>query len=173
MLNDHLNSTLTVFCASQHFLNIIIPIGHIVYCYLEVKPRYLRGCGMGLWLVLVSPCFRENVFARCKIGFFLCSFDKLLQKKRNCFLFWKSDFKMALIWKTGLFLTYFSHYLVTRERLQKFLQHISHSYTYIHIFCSPFWLFWRLAHPGRPWLRHWAELKIWNWCFFFYYIIVL
>ena len=40
----------------------------------------LKGCGMGPWLVLVSPCFRENVFATCKIGSFLCSFDNLLQK---------------------------------------------------------------------------------------------
>ena len=34
--------------------------------------------------------------------------------------------------KKGLFLTYFSHFLVTREKLQKFLQHIflSHIYTY-------------------------------------------
>ena len=31
--------------------------------------------------------------------------------------------------KKGLFLTYFSHFLVTREKLQKFLQHISHSHT--------------------------------------------
>ena len=33
---------------------------------------------MGPWLVLVSPCFRENVVARCKIGSFLCSLDNLL-----------------------------------------------------------------------------------------------
>ena len=32
-----------------------------------------KGCGMGPWLVLVSPCFRENVVATCKIGSFLCS----------------------------------------------------------------------------------------------------
>ena len=30
--------------------------------------------------------------------------------------------------KKGLFLTYFSHFLVTREKLQKILQHIPHSY---------------------------------------------
>ena len=35
----------------------------------------LKGCGMGPWLVLVSPCFRENVVATCKIGSFLCSLD--------------------------------------------------------------------------------------------------
>ena len=39
---------------------------------------------------------------------------------------------MALIWKKGLFLTYFSHFLVTREMTQKFLHHISclHAYKY-------------------------------------------
>ena len=36
---------------------------------------------MGPLLVLVSPCFRENVVATCKIGFSLCSLDNLLQKK--------------------------------------------------------------------------------------------
>ena len=39
---------------------------------------------------------------------------------------------MELIRKKGLFLTYFSHFLVTREKLQKFLQHISHSHTYTY-----------------------------------------
>ena len=34
--------------------------------------------------------------------------------------------------KKGLFLTYFSHFLVTREKLQKFL-HISYSHTYMYI----------------------------------------
>ena len=31
----------------------------------------------------------------------------------------------------SLFLTYFSHFLVAREKLQKFLLHISHSHTYM------------------------------------------
>ena len=35
---------------------------------------------MDPWLVLVSPCFRENVVATCKIGSFLCCLDNLLQK---------------------------------------------------------------------------------------------
>ena len=42
---------------------------------------------------------------------------------------------MTLIWKSAI-LAYFSHFLVTRETLQKFLQHISHSHTYMY-----------LAHP--------------------------
>ena len=57
----------------------------------------IKECGMGPWLVLVSPCFRENIVAICKIGSFLCSLDNLLQEKRNCSRFWKSNFKMALI----------------------------------------------------------------------------
>ena len=38
---------------------------------------------------------------------------------------------MALIWKKGYFWPTF-HILVTREKLQKFLQHISHSHTYMY-----------------------------------------
>ena len=40
----------------------------------------VKGCGMGPWLILVSPCFIENVVTTCKIGSFLCSLDNLLQK---------------------------------------------------------------------------------------------
>ena len=100
----------------------------------------LKVCAMGPWFVLVSPCFGENVVAICKIGSFLCSFDNLLQKNVIVLFFgnqiskWRSFEKRAI-------LTYFSHCLVTREKLQKFLQHISHSHTYtyfahpIDIFC--------------------------------------
>ena len=60
-------------------------------------------CGMGPWLVLVSPCFRENVVPTCKIGSFLHCLDNLLQKNVIVLFFWKSNFKMALIWKKGYF----------------------------------------------------------------------
>ena len=87
---------------------------------------------MGPWLVLVSPCFRENVVATGKIGSFLWSLDNLLQKKRNCSLFWKSNFKMALISNKGLFLTYFSHFLVTRESYKNsFSTYLKHIHTRI------------------------------------------
>ena len=95
---------------------------------------------MGPWLVLVSPCFWENVVATCKIGSFLCSFDNLSQKN-VIVLFLKIKFQNGAHLKKGLFLTYFSHFLVTREKLQKILQHISqtHTYTYfahpIDFFC--------------------------------------
>ena len=86
---------------------------------------------MGPWLVLVSSCFRENVVATCKIGSFLCSLDNLLQKN-SLFLFFGNQISKWRSFKKGLLLTYFSHFLVTREKLQKFLQHISHSHTYTY-----------------------------------------
>ena len=86
---------------------------------------------MGPWLVLVSPCFRENVVATCKIGSFLYSLDNLLQKNAIVFFFgneiskWRSFEKGAIF---DLLFTFFSH----RGKLQKFLQHISHSHTYTY-----------------------------------------
>ena len=85
---------------------------------------------MGPWVVLVSPCVRENVVATCKIGSFLCSLDNLLQNV--IVLFSEIKFQNGAHLKKRLFLTYFSHILVTREKLQKFLQHISHSHTYTY-----------------------------------------
>ena len=84
---------------------------------------------MGPWLVLVSPCFRENVVATCKIGSFLCSLDNLLQKNAAVLFFgnqiskWRSFEKRAIF---DLLFTFFSH----QGKLQKFLKHISHSHTY-------------------------------------------
>ena len=82
----------------------------------------VKGCGMGPWLVLVSHCFRENVVVTCRIGSFLCSLDNLLQKN-------------------VIVLTFhiFSH----QGKLQKILQHISHSHTYTHpidlFYLNQFW----------------------------------
>ena len=50
---------------------------------------------MGSWFILVSPCFRENVVATCKIGSFLCSLDKLLQKN-VIVLFFENQAKIVL-----------------------------------------------------------------------------
>ena len=82
-------------------------------------------------LFLFPLVFRENVVATCKIGSFLCSLDNLLQKK-YLFSFLEIKFQNGTHLKKGLFLTYFSHFLVTREKLQKFLQHIPHSHTYTY-----------------------------------------
>ena len=84
---------------------------------------------MGPWLVLVSPCFKENVVATCKIGSFLCSLDNLLQKNVIVFFFGNQISKW-LSFAKKLFLTYFSHFLVTKEKLKKIPSaHISLTYT--------------------------------------------
>ena len=59
---------------------------------------------------------------------FLCSLDNLLQKNViffNQILKWRSFEKGAIF---DLLFTF----LVTRDKLQKFLQHISHSHTYMY-----------------------------------------
>ena len=85
----------------------------------------------GPWLVLVSPGFRENVVATCKIGYFLCSLDNLLQKN-VIVLFFGNQIQNGTHLKKGLFLTYFSHFLVSREKLQKCIQHISQTHKYAY-----------------------------------------
>ena len=67
---------------------------------------------MGPWLVLVSPCLRENVVATCKIGSFLCSLDNFLLKNVIVLFFgnqiskWRSFEKRAVF---DLLFTFFSH----------------------------------------------------------------
>ena len=87
---------------------------------------------MGPWLVLVSPCFTENVVATCKIGSFLYSLDNLLQKNVIVLFFGNQISKWRSFEKKGLFLTYFSHFLVTREKLQNsFSTYLTHIHTRI------------------------------------------
>ena len=66
---------------------------------------------MGPWLVLVSPCFRENVVATCKIGCFLCSLDTL-QKNVIVLFFGNQISKWRPFEKWTIFdllFTFFSH----------------------------------------------------------------
>ena len=104
-----------------------------IYCD---SSSYLKGCGMGPWLVLVSPCFRENVVATCKIGSFLCSLDNLLQKNvivpffGNQISKWRSFEKRAIF---DLLFSFSSHQgKVTKVPSAHF------SNTYIRVFCSPY-----------------------------------
>ena len=65
------------------------------------KCNHLKGGGMDPQLVLVCPCFRENVVVTCKIESFLCSLDNFLQKNVIFFFFenqiskWRSFEKRA------------------------------------------------------------------------------
>ena len=88
--------------------------------FLNTRPRHnlwpricsFKGCGIDPWLVLVSPSFRENVVATCKIGGGLCSLDKLLQKNVIVLFFgnqiskWRSFEERAIF---DLLFTFFSH----------------------------------------------------------------
>ena len=86
---------------------------------------------MGPWLVLVSHCFRENVVATCKVESFLCSLDNLLQKNVIVLFFGNQISKRRSFEKRAIFDLLFT-FLVPREKLQKFLQHTSHSHTYTY-----------------------------------------
>ena len=70
------------------------------------------------------PCPPENQMVR--------PLDNLVQKNILIFFFGNQISKWRSFEKKGLFLTNFLHFLVTREQLQKFLQHISHSNTYAY-----------------------------------------
>ena len=94
--------------------------------------KYIKGCGMGTLFVLVSPSFRENVVVTCKIGSFLCSLDNLLQKNVIAF-FLEIKFQNGAHLKKRAIFDLLSHFLVTREKLQKILRHISHSHTYTYV----------------------------------------
>ena len=126
---------------------------------------------MGPLLVLVSPCLRENVVVTCKTGSFLCSFDNLLQKNIIVFFFGNQISKWRSFEK-GLFLTYFSHFLVTREKLRKFLQHISHSHTYMYFghpidfFALP--ILEKKKKKKKPNLSDMVSLWYDSWCWFLF-----
>ena len=100
--------------------------------FFTPPPPDLKGCGMGPWLVLVSPCFREKVVATCKIGSFLCSLDNLLQKNVIVLFFgnqiskWRSLEKRAIF---DLLFTFFSH---QGNVFSTYLTHIH------DVFCSPY-----------------------------------
>ena len=105
---------------------------------LEAFYPWLKGCGMGPRLVLVSPCFRENVVATCKTAS-LCSLDNLLQKNVIVLFFGNQISKWRSFEKRAIFdlLFIFSSHQGKVTRIPS--AHIS--LTYIQVFCSPYWLF--------------------------------
>ena len=119
---------------------------------------------MGTLFVFVSPCLSKNGVVTCKIESFLCSLDNLLQKNVIVFFFgnqiskWRSFEKKAIF---DLLFTLFSH----QEKVTKNPSaHIS--LTYIHVFCSPYFLFL----PKLPILKKDTNLSgmvsLWyeSWC---------
>ena len=103
---------------------------HTFTCVVDI--HLVKGCGMGPWLVLVSPCFRENVLATCKIGSFLCSLDNLLRKIVIVFFFGNQISKWCSFGKRAISDLLFT-FLVTREKVTKIHSvHISHSHTHTY-----------------------------------------
>ena len=112
----------------------------MIHGYFDYGENF-KGCGMGPWLALVSPCFGENVVATCKIGSFLCSLDNSLQKNVIVFFFGNQISKWRLFEKRAIFdllFTFFSH----QGKVTKIPSaHISLTYMYtyfahpIDIFC--------------------------------------
>ena len=122
---------------------------------------------MGPLLVLVSSCFRENVNVTCKIVSFWCNLDNFLLKNVIVFFFGNQISKWCSIKKKWLFLTYFSHFLVTRETTQKFLQHISHLHTYTY-FAHPINFFAFPIFQKNANLSGMVSLWCDSWCLFFF-----
>ena len=123
---SHVNVVLSILITFSWFHS------HANFCYFKGR----ETCPL---LVLVSPCFRENIIVTCKIVSFLCNLDNFLPKNVMVFCFGNQISKWRSFEKKGYFLTYFSFSLVTREKTKHPSAHIS--LTYIHIFCSPYWLF--------------------------------
>ena len=107
-------------------------VKHVILTLKTCQKHLLRSVEWVHCLSLFPLVLGRMWLSRAKLGLFLCSLDNLLQKKRNCFLFLEIKFQNGTHLKKGLFLTYFSHFLVTGEKLQKFLRHISHSHTYMY-----------------------------------------
>ena len=148
-------------CDLPRFYNVITSMREWFKFTLE-RQLMLKGCGMGPWLVLVSPCFRENEVSTYKIGSFLCSLDNLLQKNVIVFFFGNQITKCRSFEKRVIFdllFTFFSH----QGKLQKFLQHISHSHTYTYF-----------AHPMTflPY-QFWKKYKFIRYGFSLVWVMVL
>ena len=116
--------------------------------------------------VLFSSCFRENVVVTCKIGSFLGSLDNLLQKSVIVFFFWNQISKWLSFEKRATF-DLLLIFVVTREKLPKFLQHISHSHTYMY-FAHPIDCFCltNFEKKKNPNLSGMVSLWYESWCWF-------
>ena len=87
---------------------------------------------------------RQNIVVTCKIGSFLCSWNNnSLQKKTLLFSFFKIKFQNgAHLKKRAIFDLLFRFFSYQGKVTKIPSAHIS--LTYIHVFCSPCWLFFAL-----------------------------
>ena len=100
---------------------------------------HFKGCGMGPWLILVSPCLRGKCSCHMQIGSFLCNLDNLLQKNVIVVFFGNQISKWRSFEKNAIFDLLFTFFSYQGKVTTIPSAHIS--LTYIHVFCSPYWLF--------------------------------
>ena len=125
---------------SPRFNSTLLKPTFLYYCtFGKDLLTVLKGTQMGPLLVLVCPCFGENVIVTCKIVSFLCSLDNFLLKNVIIFIFGNQILKWSSFEKRAIFDLLFT-FLVTRGKTQKFIQHISHLHTYTY-FAHPIDLF--------------------------------
>ena len=91
----------------------------------------IKGTVMGPLLTLVCLSFRKNVVVTWKIVSFSCRLDSFLLKNVIVFIFGIDILKWRPFEKKEAIFDPFFTFLVTREKLQKFLHHISHIHTCI------------------------------------------
>ena len=128
-----------------YHMNVIMYLGQLI-CYMikgngsyvvNIDLSYwLKGCGMGPLLVLVSPCFRENVVVTFKIGHFLCSLDTLLQKNVIVFFIENQISKWRSFEKRAIFDLLFTFFRYQGKAIKIPSAHIL--LTYMQLFCSPY-----------------------------------
>ena len=140
--------------------NILRQLGNLTN--LSFSSTCFKGCGMGSRLVLVSPCFRQNVVATCEIGSFLCSLDNLLQKNVIVLFFGNQISKWRSFEKRAIFELLFT-FSSPQGKLQKFLQHISHSHTHAY-FAHPIDLFCLTNFEKNTNLSGTVSLWYESWC---------
>ena len=122
---------------------------------------------MGTLLVLVSPCFRENVVVTCKIGSFLCSLDNLLQKNVIAVFFFGNQISKWRIWKKGYFWPTFHIFLVTRESYKNsFSAYLTHIHTCLLLTLLTFlpYQFWNKNKNLSGMVSLWYD----SWCWFLF-----
>ena len=99
---------------------------------------------MGPLLILVFPCFRENVIVTCKIVFLVCSLDNFLLRNAIYFPFLEIKFQIgAHLLKRAVFDPLFTFF--RKRHKNSFSVHLTyihvHTYTYfaypINSFCLP------------------------------------
>ena len=122
---------------------------------------HIKGTQMGPLLVLVCPCFRENVIFHIQNCFFLCSLDNFLLKNVIVFFFGKSNFKMAFIWKWAIFDLLFTFH---KKSFSTYLTY-THTYTY---FAYPIDFLWLINFAKTTNLSCMFSLRCDSRCCFFF-----